>query len=63
VAQIVGIVDTYEALTAPRPYQQAVPPEGAFTVLRQHVRRGWKRDDLVDTIISVVERLHAGDAS
>jgi putative two-component system response regulator len=62
LAQIVGIVDTYEALTAPRPYQQAVSPEGAFTVLRQHVRRGWRRGDLVDTFIAVVDRLHAGHA-
>jgi putative two-component system response regulator len=63
LAQIVGVVDTFEALTTPRPYQQAVPPEGAFTVLRQHARRGWRRDDLVDTFISVVDRLHAGELS
>jgi cyclic di-GMP phosphodiesterase len=63
LAQIVGIVDTYEALTAPRPYQQAVPPDGAFNVLRQHVRCGWRREDLVDTFIAVVDRLHAGETS
>jgi putative two-component system response regulator len=61
LAQIVGIVDTYEALTTARPYQQAVPPDGAFTVLRQQVRCGWKREDLVETFISVVDRFHAGD--
>jgi putative two-component system response regulator len=63
LAQVVGVVDTFEALTTARPYQQAVSPEGAFNVLRQHARRGWKRDDLVETFISVVERLHAGDTS
>jgi putative two-component system response regulator len=61
LAQIVGIVDTYEALTTPRPYQQAVTPRDAFTVLRQHVRSGWRREDLVDTFITVVDRFHAGD--
>jgi putative two-component system response regulator len=63
LAQVVGVVDTFEALTTPRPYQQAVPPEGAFTVLRQHARCGWKREDLVETFVSVVERLHAGDTA
>jgi hypothetical protein len=62
LAQIVGVVDTYEALTTPRPYQQAIPPRDAFTVLRQHVRSGWKREDLVETFISVVDHLHVGDA-
>jgi putative two-component system response regulator len=61
LAQVVGIADTFEALTTPRPYQQAVSPEGAFTVLRQHARCDWKREDLVEAFISVVERLHAGD--
>jgi putative two-component system response regulator len=63
LAQIVGIVDTYEALTTPRPYQQAVAPYHAFTVLRQHVRSGWRREDLVETFVAVVDRFHAGDAA
>ena len=61
LAQIVGVVDTFEALTTPRPYQQAVSIDGAFSVLRQHVHRGWRRDDLVETFMAVVSRLHIGD--
>ena len=63
LAQIVGIVDTYEALTTVRPYQQAVAPSHAFTVLRQHVRSGWRREDLVETFVAVVDRFHTGDAA
>ena len=63
LAQIVGIVDTYEALTTPRPYQKVMASGHAFTVLRQHVRSGWRREDLVETFISVVELFHAGDAA
>jgi putative two-component system response regulator len=62
LAQIVGTVDTYEALTTPRPYQRAIPPDQAFAVLREQVRRGWRRDDLVETFIGVVVRLHSGEA-
>jgi hypothetical protein len=53
--------DTFEALTTPRRTQQAVSPEGAFIVLRQHARFGWRRGDLIETFISVVDRLHAGE--
>jgi putative two-component system response regulator len=59
LAQIVGIVDTYEALTTPRPYQRAVSSEDAFHVLREHTKRGWRLDDLVETFVSVVEPMHA----
>ena len=61
LAQIVGAVDTYEALTTPRPYQRAVSPDQAFAVLREQVGRGWRREDLVETFIGVVVRLHSGE--
>jgi putative two-component system response regulator len=58
LAQIVGIVDTYEALTTARPYQYSALAEEAFGVLREHVRRGWRREDLVETFVSAIDRLH-----
>jgi putative two-component system response regulator len=61
LAQIVGAVDTYEALTTPRPYQRAVPPDQAFAVLREQVGRGWRREDLVETFVGVVVQLHSGE--
>jgi putative two-component system response regulator len=58
LAQIVGIIDTYEAVTTPRPYQRARSVEEAFAILRQQVRSGWQREDLVETFVSVIEGLH-----
>jgi putative two-component system response regulator len=53
-AQIVGIVDVYEALTAPRPYQTARNTDDALAVLRTHVERGWRRADLVDAFADLI---------
>jgi putative two-component system response regulator len=57
LAQIVGLVDTYEALTTRRLYQSAVSPEKALDVLREHARCGWHRSDLVETFASVIDSL------
>lgn len=55
LAQIMGIVDVYDALTTTRPYKLAQPPERAFEELRLEVTRGWRRSDLVESFISVAE--------
>ena len=54
LAQIVGIVDCYEALTGGRPYQPPREPEAAIVVLEEHVRRGWYRADLVETYVAML---------
>jgi putative two-component system response regulator len=54
LAQIVGIVDAYDAVTTDRPYQQAQTPEAAIRVLGDHVERGWRSRDLVDVFAGVV---------
>jgi len=41
-AQIVGIVDVYEATTTNRPYQPRHSHEEAIAILRTHVERGWR---------------------
>jgi putative two-component system response regulator len=48
LAQIVGVVDVYEAVTTQAPYQAAHSVEQAIEVLRTHVERGWRRRDLVE---------------
>ncbi len=53
LAQITGVVDVYDALTTARPYKQAMSPDTAFVVLRDEVRRGWKRHDLVELLIDI----------
>jgi putative two-component system response regulator len=55
LAQIVGIVDCYEALTGGRPYQPARDPDAAIAVLRDHVRRGWYRAELVDPYVTMLQ--------
>lgn len=47
VAQILGIVDVYDAVTTQRPYQRAHSIEQAVFVLNQQVDKGWRRRDLV----------------
>ena len=55
LAQIVGLVDVYDALTTDRPYRQALEPAIACAHLRSEVASGWRRHDLVDTFVSLVE--------
>jgi putative two-component system response regulator len=54
LAQIMGVVDIYDAVTSQRPYQEAQSIEAALEVLDDHVRRGWRRRDLVEQFASVV---------
>ena len=53
LAQVMGIVDVFDALTTPRPYKPALSVERACDVLRDEVRLGWRRGDLVETFIDM----------
>jgi putative two-component system response regulator len=55
VAQIIGVVDLYDAVTTERPYQGAHSTEQAIDILRGQVVRGWRRPDLVETFAGLVE--------
>lgn len=57
LAQVIGIVDVYDAVTTQRPYQRAKPIDDAVDVLRGQVIRGWRRRDLVEEFIAIV---HSG---
>lgn len=54
LAQIIGVVDVYDALTTPRPYQQTLTARQAIRVLRDQVDRGWRQQHLVETLASVI---------
>lgn len=54
-AQIVGLVDAFEAMTSPRPYRDAMSVEAAVEQLRRHVQRGWWRHDMVEHFVGVVQ--------
>ena len=55
LAQIVSVVDVYEAMTTERPYQPKRSPEDAVATLREEVSRGWRRGDLVEAFIFVLQ--------
>jgi putative two-component system response regulator len=61
LAQIMGIVDVYDAITTTRPYKPAATAEQACMELRQEVARGWRRRDLVEAFTALkIDHSHAG---
>jgi cyclic di-GMP phosphodiesterase len=55
LAQIMGVVDVFDALTTPRPYRAALPFASAAAELRREVTRGWRRAHLVATFLDQIE--------
>ena len=53
LAQIMGIVDVYDAITTTRPYKTAATAERAYAELMDEVARGWRRKDLVEAFIAL----------
>ena len=51
LAQIVGVVDVFDALTTERPYREARPAEEALQVLSDEASRGWRDRALVDAFV------------
>jgi putative two-component system response regulator len=60
LAQIMGIVDVFDALTTDRPYRAALPVAAAVEELRREVARGWRRADLVDAFLAGPSSVSAG---
>jgi putative two-component system response regulator len=56
VAQIVGIVDAYDAITTNRPYRRAKAAEFGFAELRGDVAAGRSSAELVELFISLLTR-------
>ena len=54
LAQIMGIVDVYDAMTTTRPYRQPTTPAAACDELLREAERGRHRPDLVDAFVSLV---------
>jgi len=55
LAQIVGIVDVYDALTSDRPYHTACPREEAVDVLSKEASKGWRDRALVDAFVGILD--------
>jgi putative two-component system response regulator len=62
LAQIIGVVDVFDALTTSRPYKTALSTERAYEELMLEVNRGWRDRELVSTMIDLGRdnRLQAG---
>jgi putative two-component system response regulator len=60
LAQIVGIVDVFDALTTSRPYRAPLSPAMAFDVLADEASKGWRDRVLVDAFIDVMRDGAAG---
>ncbi|HEY7501773.1 MAG TPA: HD domain-containing phosphohydrolase [Vicinamibacterales bacterium] len=56
LAQIVGVVDLYDAVTSSRPYRAALPAEHAYAELRKECDLGRRRRDIVETFIALNQR-------
>lgn len=54
LAQIVGVVDAYDAITSKRPYQSQLPGADALAVLRKEVACGWRLGVIVDAFAEIV---------
>jgi putative two-component system response regulator len=55
LAQIMGVVDVFDAITTERPYKMAASPEHAYEELMNEAKKGWRRKDLVEAFIALRE--------
>jgi cyclic di-GMP phosphodiesterase len=53
LAQVIAIVDVFDALTTERPYKKAISVDEACRELKRQAARGWHRVDLIDVFISL----------
>jgi putative two-component system response regulator len=56
LAQIVSIVDVFDALTTDRPYRKALSTATAYQMMRESARDGWCRGELLETFIDLLTR-------
>ena len=57
LAQIVSVVDAYDALTSARPYQPQLSSGEALALLRKEVDRGWRQGAMVDALTEALANL------
>jgi cyclic di-GMP phosphodiesterase len=53
LAQIVSVVDVFDALTTDRPYRAALPTVTAYKMLGDEAKRGWCHMSLVESFIDL----------
>jgi putative two-component system response regulator len=55
LAQIVSIVDVFDALTTERPYRAPMTRGSAFEVIADETKKGWRDRALVDVFLEILE--------
>lgn len=55
LAQIVGVLDTYDAMTTDRPYRAALDRSVAQQLIRDEVKQGRLRSDLVELFLKTLD--------
>ena len=60
IAQIMGVVDVFDAITTTRSYQRAISAEEAAAVLRDQVQRGWRSSQVVEPFLALVQNGRLG---
>ena len=53
LAQIMSVVDVFDALTTARPYKNLMSADDAREELLREAARGWRRPDLVDAFVAL----------
>ena len=53
LAQIMSVVDVFDALTNVRPYKPALPPSRAYEELMREAGQGWRDRELVEIFIGL----------
>jgi putative two-component system response regulator len=61
LAQIIGVVDAFDAMTTSRPYRAAMPLDRACDELRESARRGKFNRELVEVYLGLVDDRPAAD--
>jgi putative two-component system response regulator len=55
LAQIISVVDVFDAITSQRPYQRAQSMEQALGILRRQAAHGWRHHHLVQALAAIVD--------
>jgi putative two-component system response regulator len=58
LAQIIGVVDAYDALTSRRPYQRQFSTDESIALLRTEVERGWRQHAIVEEFVAIIKSGH-----
>lgn len=61
LARILQVADIYDALITERSYKPALTPDGAFAVMEEEVRRGWRDPELIQLFASTIQTNPAAD--